>query len=83
MREFGGSWAPAFANDISNTGEIVGQISEKSFLGIATSWKNGVTTDLGTLGAEADYYGSSANGVNDLGFVVGWATTDPIPPFHS
>jgi probable HAF family extracellular repeat protein len=83
MGEFGGSWAPTFANDISNTGEIVGQNSVKSFLGIATSWQDGVTTDLGTLGAEADNYGSSANGVNDLGFVVGWATTDPIPPFSS
>jgi probable HAF family extracellular repeat protein len=81
MSEFGGSWPPTFANDISNTGEIVGENGQ--FIGHATSWKNGVTTDLGTLGAGADYYASAANGVNDLGFVVGWATTNPIFPSFS
>lgn len=83
ISEFGGSWAPTFANDISNTGEIVGQNSDdhSTFIGHATSWKNGVTTDLGTLGVGA--YSSSANGVNDLGFVVGWAATDPISPFFN
>jgi probable HAF family extracellular repeat protein len=83
MSEFGGSWPPTFANDISNTGEIVGQNGDihTAFIGHATSWKNGVATDLGTLGAGADSFGSAANGVNDLGFVVGWATVGPIPPF--
>ena len=84
---FGGSWPPAFVNAISNTGRIVGQNSQDVtdpltiFLGHATSWKNGVTTDLGTLGGAADMgypigYSSSANGVNDLGQIVGWSTTE-------
>jgi len=83
----GGSWPPTFANAISNTGQIVGQNSQDVtdpltiFLGHATSWKNGVATDLGTLGGAADLgypmgYSSSANGVNDLGQIVGWSTTD-------
>ena len=91
---FGGSWPPTFANAISNTGQIVGQNSQIDlnpvtiFLGHATSWKSGVATDLGTLGGGADQgfpmgYSSSANGVNDLGQIVGWSTTAPIPEdFH-
>ena len=87
---FGGSWPPAFVNAISNTGQIVGQNSQDVtdpltiFLGHATSWKNGIATDLGTLGGAADMgypmgYSSSANGVNDLGQIVGWSTTEAIP----
>jgi probable HAF family extracellular repeat protein len=83
MSEFGGSWPPTFANDISNTGEIVGQNSDAFDRGFATTWKQGVRTDLGTLGAGADNYASAANGVNDLGFVVGWSTTDPLFPSDS
>jgi probable HAF family extracellular repeat protein len=88
---FGGSWIPTSVNAISNTGQIVGQNSQNDtyplsvWLGHATSWKNGVATDLGTLGGGADGgypfgYSSSANGVNDLGQIVGWSTTTPIPP---
>ncbi|MGA2336194.1 MAG: hypothetical protein ABSG08_12525 [Terriglobales bacterium] len=86
MTAFGGSWPPTFVNGISNTGQIVGQNSyypqpDTWGIGHATSWKKGVVTDLGTLGGGADVadYGSSAGGVNDLGQVVGWSTTDPIP----
>ena len=43
----------------------------------AASWKNGIATDLGTLGGRGDY-ASSANGVNDLGRIVGWSTTASI-----
>jgi probable HAF family extracellular repeat protein len=80
MSEFGGSWPPTFANDISNTGEIVGQNSDAFDRGFATTWTQGVATDLGTL---VNGYASSANGVNDLGFVVGWSTTDPLFPSDS
>jgi uncharacterized membrane protein len=84
---FGGSWPPTFVNAISDTGQIVGQNSQDIidpltiFLGHATSWKNGIATDLGTLGGAADMgypmgYSSSANGVNDLGQIVGWSTTE-------
>ena len=83
---FEGSWPTTFVNAISNAGQIVGQNSEylfSIFLEHATSWKNGVATDLGTLGGTADEgypfgYSSSANGVNDLGQIVGWSTTAPI-----
>ncbi len=89
MTVFGGSWPPTFVNAISNTGQIVGQNSQDNtypltiFLGHATSWKSGVATDLGTLGDGADAgfpmgYSSSANGVNDVGQIVGWSTTTPI-----
>jgi probable HAF family extracellular repeat protein len=82
MTLFGGSWPPTFANKISNTGQIVGQNSDAATWGIghATSWKSGVATDLGTLGGGADVvdYASSANGVNDLGQVVGWSTTTSV-----
>jgi probable HAF family extracellular repeat protein len=83
MTVFGGSWPPTFINGISNTGQIVGQDSTGSTFGFghATSWKRGVATDLGTLGGGADVvdYSSSADGVNDLGQIVGWSTTEAIP----
>lgn len=92
MTAFGGSWPPTFANGISNTSQIVGQNSAYGtpltiFLGHATSWKNGVATDLGTLGGTADLgyptgYSSAANGVNDFGLIVGWSTTTPIDGFY-
>ena len=50
------------------------------FLGHATSWKNGIATDLGLWAAQRIWiparYSSSANGVNDLGQIVGWSTTE-------
>jgi probable HAF family extracellular repeat protein len=78
---FGGSWPPSFANQISDTGQIVGQNSEHGygfqFSGNATSWKDGTATNLGTLpgAANAEYIGSAANGVNALGQIVGWSWT--------
>jgi uncharacterized membrane protein len=83
MSLFGGSWPPTFVNGISSAGEIVGQNSDVSTIGTghATTWKSGVATDLGTLGGAADFYASSANGVNDLGVVVGWSTIGPVVPF--
>jgi probable HAF family extracellular repeat protein len=80
MTLFGDSWGPTFVLAISNTGEIVGQDSTYStqLIGHATAWKNGVETDLGTLGGDVDDYSSSAKGVNDLGQVVGWSTTSTV-----
>jgi probable HAF family extracellular repeat protein len=88
MTQLGGSFPPTSANAIRDNGQIVGQNSTSLFdliccgLGLnhATSWQSGVTTDLGTLGvADVAYYASSANGVNDLGQVVGWSNTTPVP----
>ncbi|MGB8580377.1 MAG: hypothetical protein WCD47_06115 [Candidatus Sulfotelmatobacter sp.] len=77
---FGGSWPPTFASRVSNTGQIVGQSDISPYSGHATSWKNGIATDLEWLGGAAglDFYSSSANGVNDLGQIVGWSTTTLI-----
>ena len=70
--------------------EFTGSTVDTEFLGHATSWKEaGITawdsgaTDLGALGGAADLgypfgYSSSANGVNDLGQVVGYSTTVPM-----
>ena len=81
MTSFGGSFPPTTANGVSDTGEIVGQNSISIIdIGHATSWKNDLPTDLGTLGGGPDvvFYSSSANGVNDLGQIVGWSTTAAI-----
>jgi len=79
MTLFGDTFPPTFANAISNTAQIVGENSSNAPFSHAFSWKNGIATDLGTLGG-ADY-ASSANGVNDLGRIVGWSTTAPISWF--
>ncbi|MGA6982269.1 MAG: hypothetical protein WCC95_20045 [Candidatus Sulfotelmatobacter sp.] len=74
---FGSSFPPNVANGIANSGQIVGQTG--IFLGQATSWKNGVATDLGTLNDGIDLdYSSSANAINQQGQVVGWSTTESL-----
>jgi probable HAF family extracellular repeat protein len=83
MTAFGSTWPPTFGNGINNNGEIVGQDSANACQGHATTWRNGVATDLGNLGGGADDYISSANGINDLGVVVGWSTTGPAFPLNS
>jgi probable HAF family extracellular repeat protein len=80
MIAFGGSWPPTFINGVSNTGQIVGENAISFASGHATSWKKVVNliddgTALQELGAPG--YESSANGVNDVGQIVGWATTSP------
>lgn len=78
----GGSWTPTFARGINNLGQIVGQNSygNNAFAGHATSWKKSVATDLGTLGGGPEIldYASSANGVNEVGQIVGWSTIEPV-----
>jgi probable HAF family extracellular repeat protein len=66
MSIFGSSWWNTFANGISNTGQIVGENGPQ---GCATSWENGVATQLEGLCE----FPSAANGVNDLGQIVGWS----------
>jgi len=86
MKLLGGSWVPTFARSVNNYGAIVGQnsVSDSNgltiFVGHATLWRNGATTDLGSLGGgpEVTDYASSANGVNDLGQVVGWSSTSRV-----
>ena len=83
ITRLGGSYPPTMAISISNTSQIVGQSESLSlYIGKAAFWKNGVETDLADLGtgagADSLYYGSAANGVNDLGQVVGWSTIGPV-----
>src|ERR1700722_10515037 len=82
MSLFGAPSPPTFVMALSNAGQIVGQNSNSDTFeagtGHATSWdRDGLATDLGTLGGGADVldFSSAANAVNDLGQVVGWSTT--------
>lgn len=64
----GSQWSKAF--DINNSGQVVGyahfiDISERAFL-----WENGVMTELATPVSES-ITSSHANGINDLGQIVG------------
>jgi probable HAF family extracellular repeat protein len=70
MGLFGSSWTNTYANGISNSGEIVGE-NGSGITGYAAYWKDGVTTELNGLEAGSDV--SAANGVNDLGQIVGWS----------
>ncbi len=57
--------------DINNAGQVVGQANLAGDKNAhAYIWQNGVITDLGALGSEAN---SSAEGINNLGEVVGWS----------
>lgn len=71
---FGASWPPTTPMAISNNGQIVGENGSVAIVGHATSWKDGVGTQLNSLiQGDDSFVGSAANSVNDLGQVVGWA----------
>lgn len=68
------------ANAINNLGLVVGQSSAAGELYLsshAVLWKNGVSTDLGSLVGGPTDWGvcSGANSINDAGTVVGWSGT--------
>jgi probable HAF family extracellular repeat protein len=72
MTIFGGS-PYNFATGISNTGQIVGEAGNGGiFFGAPGYWENGVFTPLEHL---SDLAGA-ANGVNELGQIVGWSYID-------
>jgi probable HAF family extracellular repeat protein len=69
----------SYANDINNSGQVVGTSnitdgSERGFL-----YHNGVMTNLGTLGG----YGSAAYGINESGQIVGYADLANDAGYHA
>jgi probable HAF family extracellular repeat protein len=62
------------ATGINNQGQIVGFATTASGPNHGFSWKNGVMTDLGTIGGTF----SQANGVNNNGRIVGFGHTAQI-----
>jgi probable HAF family extracellular repeat protein len=76
---FADGWPPTFPSAITSLEQVVGQDGLDFGMGHATSWQNGTATDLGPPDATSlpNFYASSANGVNDLGQIVGWASTTP------
>jgi probable HAF family extracellular repeat protein len=70
----GGSQSVAIA--INDAGQAVGYSYLPGDLAAhATSWVNGVATDLGSLCAGCDYDQSIAYGINNAGVIVGVSTT--------
>ena len=73
-----GNWPPSYANGINRTGEVAGQIGYLGLFskGNAISWNKGKITYLPTLGGmdTEKQFNSSANGINDLGQIVGFSS---------
>src|SRR5579884_4216029 len=60
------------ASDLNNNNQIVGIDTSSGCH--AVLWTNGTPTDLGTISPDYSYY-SQANGINDIGQVVGASST--------
>ena len=66
-------------SDLNNAGQVVGQAGTTDGFNHAFLWENGTMIDLGTLGGTY----SCANGINDLGQVVGMATLPGGAAWHA
>jgi probable HAF family extracellular repeat protein len=64
---------------INERDQVIGQLSLGAGVQHAILWQNGVSTDLGTLGAGATY----ATAINDDGVVVGYTATTRGTPLHA
>jgi probable HAF family extracellular repeat protein len=78
----------SWAQQINNAAQIVGGSAAADGTFHAVLWNHSVISDLGTLGAPGSSLFSLANGINDLGQIVGDAqendTVNPLlgfPPF--
>jgi probable HAF family extracellular repeat protein len=61
---------------INCQGQVVGRTSDADFNGVGYLWENGVMSDLNTLiPADSPLYIIDANGINDLGQIVGVGVT--------
>jgi probable HAF family extracellular repeat protein len=61
---------------INCQGQVVGRTSDADFNGVGYLWENGAMSDLNTLiPADSPLYITDANGINDLGQIVGIGIT--------
>ena len=61
---------------INCQGQVVGRTSDADFNGVGYLWENGTMSDLNTLiPADSPLYITDANGINDLGQIVGIGIT--------
>jgi probable HAF family extracellular repeat protein len=72
------------AHGINNEGTVVGQYgawAELFVISHAVVWKDGVLTDIGSLGGDAADWSacSGANSINDAGEVAGWSSPAGVP----
>jgi probable HAF family extracellular repeat protein len=59
------------AEDINDSGQITGNITDENGIGHPILWQNGITTDLGDLGTP----GGQGLGINNNGIIVGHTGT--------
>jgi len=83
MTLLGPNYPPSMTHDINMKGEIAGEACTNSIeIGHASTWKDDTRTDLGTLDAGAntteELWASGADGVDNVGRVVGWSSTLPV-----
>lgn len=75
----------SYGRDVNDSGQVVGrsdtdQVGESGTIAHAFLWVNGVMTDLGAPGDNANW--SRATGVNEAGEIVGGWSTTPLGLFY-
>ena len=79
MKDLGEGGFDSIATDINNSGHVVANFVDGNWSSHAFLYKDGVRTELGTLGGTD----SQANGINNSGQVVGWSAADDIGHQHA
>jgi probable HAF family extracellular repeat protein len=75
------NWTAFSATGINDGGQVVGAMNEGGNIVHGFLYSNGTTTDLGTIGTNELTDWSYAEGVNDLGEVVGYSTYNAYTAF--